>query len=177
MSPRLRKLALTVHIAASAGWLGAIVGFLALAITGVASDDVEAARSAYRMMETLGWFVLVPFAVASLVTGLVQSLGTKWGLFRHYWVLAKLLINLFATLVLLAYMQTLGELGEITAATSLADLDVVRSPSPLIHAGAALALLLVAMILAVYKPRGMTAYGQRQQRERARRGDDRAWRP
>jgi hypothetical protein len=167
MGPRLRRFALTAHIIASAGWLGAIIGFLALAVVGIASDDVEAVRSAYLMMEMFGWFVLVPFAIASLMTGLVQSLGTKWGLFRHYWVLAKLLINLFATVVLLAYMQTLGELSEITAATSLADLDAARSPSPLIHAGAALALLLVAMILAVYKPRGMTAYGQRKQRERA----------
>ena len=167
MNPRLRRFALTAHITASAGWLGAIVGFLALAVVGIARDDVEAVRSAYLMMEMFGWFVLVPFAIASLVTGLVQSLGTKWGLFRHYWVLAKLLINLFATVVLLAYMQMLGELREITAATSLADLDALRSPSPLIHAGAALALLLVAMILAVYKPRGLTPYGQRKQRERA----------
>ena len=79
--------------------------------------------------------------------------------------MAKLLINLFATVVLLAYMQTLGELSEITAETSLADLDAVRSPSPLLHAGAAVTLLLVALTLAVYKPRGMTAYGQRKQRE------------
>ena len=167
MSPRLRRLALTAHITASVGWLGAIAGFFALAVAGIASEDVLTVRSAYLMMEMFGWFVLVPFAIASLVTGLVQSLGTKWGLFRHYWVLAKLLINLFATVVLLAYMQTLGELSERTAATSLADLEAVRSPSPLIHAGAALALLLVAMILAVYKPRGMTPYGQRKQRERA----------
>ena len=166
MNPRLRRLALTAHITASVGWLGAIVGFLALAVAGIASDDVETVRSAYLMMEVFGWFVLVPFAIASLVTGLVQSLGTKWGLFRHYWVLAKLLINLFATVVLLAYMQTLGELSEIAAATS-ADHAAVKSPSPLIHAGAALGLLLVAMVLAVYKPRGMTAYGQRKQRERA----------
>ena len=166
MSPRLRRFALTAHITASVGWLGAIIGFLALAVVGIASDDVEAVRSAYLMMEMFGWFVLVPFAIASLVTGLVQSLGTKWGLFRHYWVLAKLLINLFATVVLLAYMQTLRELSEITAAAP-ADLNAIRSPSPLIHAGAALALLLVAMILAVYKPRGLTAYGQRKHRERA----------
>jgi hypothetical protein len=46
-------------------------------------------------------------------------------------------------------------------------LEPATSESPLIHTGAALALLLVAMILAVYKPRGMTAYGQRKQRERA----------
>lgn len=166
MSPRLRQFALTAHITASVGWLGAIVGFLALAVAGLASDDADTVRAAYVVMELFGWWVLVPFAIASLVTGLLQSFGTKWGLIRHYWVLAKLSINLFATVVLLAYTQTLAELSAAPA-RSPADLDAVRSPSPLIHAGAALALLLVAMILAVYKPRGMTAYGQRKQRQRA----------
>ena len=35
----------------------------------------------------------------------------------------------------------------------------------MVHAGAALLLLLVAVTLSVYKPRGMTRYGQRKQHE------------
>jgi hypothetical protein len=113
------------------------------------------------------WFVIVPLVFASLLTGLVQSLGTKWGLLRHYWVMAKLLINVFATIILLLYMQTLGSLADIAAETDLsaADLDLLRSPSPVLHAAAALLLLLVAVTLSVFKPRGMTQYGQRRQRE------------
>jgi hypothetical protein len=168
MSPRLRKLALTAHVTSSVGWLGAVAGFLALAVAGLASDDAESVRAAYLMMELIGWFVIVPLAVASLLTGLAQSLGTHWGLFRHYWVLAKLLINLFATIVLLLYMQTLGELADVAAEEPLSggDLSGLRSPSPVLHAGVALLLLLTAATLAVYKPRGMTPYGQRKQRER-----------
>ena len=116
-------------------------------------------------MEATGWFVLVPLAVASLVTGVVQSLGTKWGLFRHYWVVFKLLINVFATIILVMYMQTLGSLADMAAATSGEHLGGLRSPSPLLHAAVALVLLLVATTLAIYKPSGMTKYGQRKQRE------------
>ncbi len=65
-----------------------------------------------------GWFVLVPFSVASLLTGLTQALGTPWGLFRHYWVLIKLLINVVATIILLLYMQTLDELAGIAGRTA-----------------------------------------------------------
>ena len=168
MAPRLRKLALTAHVASSVGWLGAVVGFLALAVAGLTSQDAQLVRAAYLTMEVTGWFVLVPLALASLLTGLVQSLGTTWGLFRHYWVLFKLLINVFATVVLLLYMQTLGSLADAAAeATSSGDdLAVLGSPSPVLHAGAALLLLLVATTLAVYKPRGMTPYGQRRQHER-----------
>jgi len=87
------------------------------------------------------------------------------GLFRHYWVLAKLLINVFATIVLLMYTQTLGYLADAATTSSGADLDALRSPSPVLHAGAALLLLVVAAVLAIYKPRGMTPYGDRKRRE------------
>jgi hypothetical protein len=167
MTPRFRKLALTAHVTSSVGWLGAVAGFLALAVAGLTSQDAQMVRAAYLTMELTGWFVLVPLAVASLVTGLVQSLGTHWSLFRHYWVLAKLVINVFATIVLLLYMQTLGSLAETAADTRLSsdELGVLRSPSPVLHASAALFLLLVATGLAVHKPQGMTRYGQRKQHE------------
>jgi hypothetical protein len=162
MTPRLRKFALTAHVTSSVGWLGAVAVFLALAVAGLTSQDAQTVRAAYLTMDWAGWFVLVPFSLASLLTGLVQSLGTTWGLFRHYWVLAKLLINVFATFVLLMYTQTLGALADVAAeTTSSGDLGVLRSPSPLLHAAAALLLLLVATTLAVYKPRGVTPYGRR----------------
>jgi len=167
MTPRLRKLALTAHVTASVGWVGAVVGFLALAVAGLTSQDAQLVRAAYLAMELTGWFVLLPLAVASLLTGLIQSLGTKWGLFRHYWVLAKLLINVFATIVLLLYTQTLGFFADIAAETtpSSAVPSELRSPSAVLHTGLALSLLLLATVLAVYKPRGVTPYGQRNQHE------------
>ena len=113
-------------------------------------------------MELTGWAVLVPLSLASLLTGLV-SLGSSWGLFRHYWILVKLAINLVATIVLLLYMQTLASLTDAAAATTLSsnELRGLSNPSPTLHAAAALLLLLVATALAIYKPRGMTRYGQR----------------
>ena len=154
MTPRLRKVALTAHISSSVGWLGAIAGFLALAIAGLAGRDAQVVRAAYLGMGWIGWCALVPLSVASLLTGLAQSLGTEWGLFRHYWVLAKLLINVLATIILLLFMRNLGS-GYYG-----------RSGAPVLHAGVALLLLLVATTLSVYKPRGMTRYGWRKQHER-----------
>lgn len=168
MGPRLRKLALTAHVASSVGWLGAVVGFLALSVVGLAGRDAQTVRAAYIAMESTGRFVLVPLALASLLTGLVQSLGTRWGLFRHYWVVIKLLITVLATGVLLLYVRTLGHLAEVAAGTGLSggDLGGLRNPSPVLHAAAGLLLLLVATVLSVYKPRGLTRYGRRKQGER-----------
>jgi hypothetical protein len=168
---RLRKLALTAHVTASVGWLGAVVVFLALSVAGLTSQNPQTVRSAYLVMELTGWAVLVPLSLASLLTGLVCALGSTWGLFRHYWVLFKLLINVVATIVLLLYMQTLAYLADVAAQTttlSPGELGELKSPSPMLHAAAALLLLLVATTLATYKPRGMTRYGRRKhQRRRA----------
>jgi hypothetical protein len=163
LPPRLRKLALTAHVTSSVGWLGAVIAFLALSVAGMTSRDPQTVRGAYMVMELTGWVVLVPLSLASLATGLICSLGSAWGLLRHYWVLFKLLINVVATIVLLLYMQTLEHLGDVAAATTLPSrgLGGLRNPSPVLHAAAALLLLLVATTLAIYKPRGMTRYGQR----------------
>src|SRR5215213_10088592 len=162
LSHWLRKVALTAHVTASVGWLGAVIAFLALSIAGLTSQDPQTVQGSYLVMELTGWVVLVPLSLASLATGLVCSLGSSWGLFRHYWVLFKLVINLVATIVLLLYMQTLKHLGDIATATALSGTGLrgLRDPSPVLHAAAALLLLLVATTLAIYKPRGMTRYGQ-----------------
>lgn len=87
-------------------------------------------------MDAIGLFVLVPFSLASLLTGLIQSLGSKWGLLRHYWVVSTLLINVVASVILVMYTQTLGSLADLASAD--ADLSVLRSPSPVLHAVACL---------------------------------------
>jgi len=167
MAPRLRRVALTAHVTSSVGWLGAVVAFLGVSAIGLTSEDAATARGAYLVMEPAAWFVLVPLALASLLSGLVVSLVTPWGLFRHYWVIFKLLITVVATTVLLIYMETFGVMAR-TAADPSVGLDAVRNASPLQHAALAAMLLLLATILAVHKPRGMTRYGQRQRQRRAR---------
>src|SRR5262245_15129203 len=100
MTPSLRKLALTAHVTSSIGWFGAVAAFLALSVVGMTSPDAHLGRAAYLAMEVITRFVIVPLAIVSLLSGIVSSLGTKWGLFRYYWVLVKLVITVFATLIL-----------------------------------------------------------------------------
>lgn len=166
MTPGLRKLTLTAHVTCSVGWLGAVAGFLALAVAGLTSQDAQRVRAAYLAMDLTAWFVIVPLSLASPLTGLVQSLGTAWGLFRHYRVLAKFLITVPATAVLLLHMQPIGHLARVVSETTLSGGDLRGLRIQLVaNAGAALFVLLVATTLSVYKPRGMTPYGRRKQRE------------
>lgn len=164
MSQRLRKGLLVVHVCTSVGWLGAVVAFLAVAVVSAAGTAAGVARASGVVMEVLGWTVLVPLSGASLLTGIVQALVTPWGLFRHYWVVAKLVINVVATAVLLMYMQTLGHVADSAASGEGTLHQGLQAWSPVLHASAALVLLVLAVVLSVYKPRGVTGFGRRQQR-------------
>jgi hypothetical protein len=162
MGPRLRKFVFTAHVVSSVGWIGAVIAYLALVGAALTSDDPQTVRAAMLAME-LTYFVLVPLAFAALLTGVVQSLGTTWGLFRHYWVIFKLLLTVLATTVLLLHMPTVTSLADVAAEADAADLP--GAGGELFHAGLGLVVLLTTAILAVYKPRGMTRYGQRKQHE------------
>jgi hypothetical protein len=164
MTPALRRFTFTTHITSSIGWVGAVLAFLALAIIGFTSDDPLKVRGAYLLMAPAAWFVLVPLAHASLLSGIVLSLGTTWGLFRYYWVVLKLGITAFATVILLIYMGTFRQMAGV-AADPVVDLEVVRNASPIVHAIVALVLLVTATLLGVYKPFGTTAYGARKLQE------------
>jgi hypothetical protein len=157
MSPTSRKVWLTTHVVCSVGWLGAVATSLALAVVAAAADSATTSRSAYITLEAVGWWVVVPLSVASLLTGTLQSLITSWGLVRHYWIIAKLLINVVSIVILLLYMQTLGHLADQARAFT----ETGSDPSPIVHAGVALGLLVIATLLSVLKPRGLTKRGAR----------------
>jgi len=103
MTPRVRKLTITAHVAFSVGWLGAVAAFLALSIAGLTSQDAEVVRGAYLSMNLISRFVVIPMSFGALATGLLQALGTPWGLFRYYWMVTKFGLAIFATFALLVH--------------------------------------------------------------------------
>lgn len=166
MTTAVHKVALTAHVISSVGWFGAVAGFLALAIAGLASRDAQMVRGAYLAMELTGWFAIVPLSLVSLLSGAALSLGTTWGLFRHYWVVAKIVITTPAIALLLLHMQPISRMARIAAETTLSASYLSGLRIQLVaYAGAALVVLIVATVLSMYKPRGWTPYGWRKQFE------------
>ncbi|MFF7390765.1 hypothetical protein ACFZAE_20290 [Streptomyces scabiei] len=130
----------------------------------VTGEDSQQVRGVYLAMEVTGWYVIVPLAFASLLTGLVQSLGTTWGLFRHYWVSAKLVLTVLATFLLVLHMQVADQVADAAARTSLSASDLGGMRTQLVFdAAAAVVVLLTNTALSVYKPRGITRHGWRVQ--------------
>ncbi len=165
MPPRLRKLALAAHITFAVGWIGAVAGYIALDVAAATNQDAQTLRAAYLAMELIAWYVIVPLALTSLLTGLVMSLGTKWGLFRHYWVLISLVLTIIATVVLLVETQTVSYFADIAADPTTSGDNLRALGSTLVHSVGGTVVLLGILMLNVYKPRGMTRYGWRKQHE------------
>jgi hypothetical protein len=155
----LRKFALTLHIVASVGWIGIVAGFLALAIAGLASSDANLVLASYLAMDFSYRTVVIPLGLASVVTGLVSSFVTDWGLFRHYWIVVKLLLTMAAIALMLVHIEPVRRAASATI-LSRADLSVLRLQL-VGEASAALIVLLVATAFSTYKPRGRTRYGTR----------------
>jgi hypothetical protein len=165
MRTSLRRFVLTMHVVASVGWLGAATCVLALGIAGLTG-----ATAMYQGTEVVWRSVIIPFSIAALVTGVVQALATQWGLFRHYWVLTKLMITAVAVLLLLLHTRSL--LPALVHAAIDGSAIVVNGHAhghggvpPRVHlviaAGGTLLLLLITTMLSVYKPWGRTPVGRR----------------
>src|SRR6266851_9580813 len=171
MTPALRKLTITAHVVFSVGWLGAVAAFLVLSIAGLTSRDAEVVRGAYLSMDLMSRFIIIPMCFAALATGLLQALGTPWGLLRYYWIMLKFGLAIFATFALLVHqfsaMAQAAKRVSGAAAETLFSADFGPLKTELVRAPSlAIVLLLVATTLGVYKPWGLTRYGQRKQQER-----------
>lgn len=161
MRPRVRKCVLVVHLTLSVGWIGTVLAYLALGIAASTSRDADTVRGAWIAMELTGWFVIVPLGFGSLFSGIVMAAGTRWGLLKHYWILISLVLTVVAVGVLLLHMPTVSSNADLVRNADAAQLDAIGAD--LAHPAVGLVLLLGIQVLNMYKPRGMTRYGQRKE--------------
>ncbi|MGH3695728.1 MAG: hypothetical protein ACRDRX_17350 [Pseudonocardiaceae bacterium] len=115
LSPRSRKVWLTAHVATSVGWLGSAYTMLVLGLAALHSGDHDFRVTVYEIMHLFDRAVNIPLFLAALLTGLVVSLRTKWGLLRHWWVAVKLVLSLLVAFG--AYLLSVPRVLSMIAAT------------------------------------------------------------
>lgn len=140
----------TAHIALSVALLGDSAGFLAVAIRRALTDD-EASREPLRSV--LGMFALffgIPLSFLALLTGLALGLTTRWGVFRHAWVVVKLALVLSVIAVGATAIKPALQPGDPSDASLIIGSlwDVLA--------------LVTAVVLAVFKPRRRREPAERQ---------------
>ncbi|MGH8930620.1 MAG: DUF2269 domain-containing protein [Egibacteraceae bacterium] len=161
---RVRTFVRAAHVTAAAGWLGLVVAMVVLGVSAATTGEATLVAAAYGFMAQIGGTVIPGFAVATLLTGVVLSVATPWGLIRHYWVVVKIVLTIA---VIVTGVRLTGRWVEQALAGG--------GPAGwLLVAGSAVHLLMLgaATVISVDKPWGKTRRGHRlaaQAREQARR--------
>jgi hypothetical protein len=152
LSPGARKLLLAAHVSLSVGWFGVVAATLVLALSAAGTSEPASARAAYlALARVLDVLVLPPpasFSLAAILTGLVLALGTKWGLFQHWWIAVKLVLSVAVLLTGLRFVQTWVQ--QAAASPPSAEARALLIAASLAH----LLMLGAATVISIYKPWG-----------------------
>lgn len=157
LSRGARRFTLFLHVLVTLSWIGVDLVIGVLSFTGLSTDDPRTMAVAYTAISMFGAPLLLTLGLATLATGVVLGLGTRYGLLRYWWVAIKLVISIVLTvLVLLALRPTLHDgavAAKVVDATLPERLSQVRFNMvfpPLVSTTA----LVFAAWLGTYKPWG-----------------------
>ena len=135
------------HVLTSVGWFGVAATVAFIAVVGTTAAGEVAAYDVIGATVSLS----VPLGLAAAVTGAALSLTTRWGVARHWWVVAKEVITVavIATDVLVVWptMERAVDAGA-----------PVGVPGPIY---AHCVVLAVATALSVVKPQARTPLARR----------------
>jgi hypothetical protein len=167
MSRRRRKLVLTLHVITSVGWLGAAIAMTVLLVAGFITRNPALRHSAFTFMHVYDLAIMIPLGYLALVTGVLLSVGTNWGLLKHWWIVVKLVLTV--AVLVFAGVFTSGWVLEAVARTTehpMAGLGALA-----VRLGANVAafntVFWTTATISVYKPWGPTPRGKRKLAERA----------
>ncbi|MFC5636295.1 DUF2269 family protein [Streptomyces bullii] len=158
LSRTARRAFVVVHVAASASWLGLTLGLLALGITATTTGAAVTVEASVRNMKLFADWLLLPVAFLTLLSGLVLSLGTPWGLARHRWVCTKFWLTLATTTATVFALRP----GVNTAVASVAAGRPLPDPGDVLFGPVvSLSAYVFMTAISVLKPWGPTCRGRR----------------
>jgi hypothetical protein len=143
---RAHRALLVGHVLSAVGWFGLAVTVAFVAVVGSRADDV-----AYSEVIGATLWLSVPLGLTAAVTGVALSVTTRWGLVRHWWVVAKeaITVAVIATDVLVVW-------PEIDRAVDAGTPGIIPGP---IYAHCV--VLAIATALSVVKPKARTPFAPR----------------
>ena len=160
-----RKCVIVLHAVCGIGWMGVDIALFLLLLNARTTTKVIEVISGYQAVSLIVPIAVPPLCLGVLCTGLLLGWGTPWGLLRYWWVFIKLLLSLAMTV--LVFVALLPAVHSLPAITDSLTADAVRKQ--LGPAGIQLmfppvvsfALLAIAAILSIFKPRALTPWAKR----------------
>lgn len=99
LSVTQRRWLLSFHLIFVAILLGVSVAFIILSIVAGTTNDVGILKACYLSMHILAETSIRASTIGTVVTGILLSLLTSWGLFKYWWILVKEILTIFSIVV------------------------------------------------------------------------------
>lgn len=97
LSAKGQKWLKSFHILFSCLWVGGAVS-LTIMIFDMKDSDGILLPGIIASIKFIDDFIIVPGALGLLLTGLIYSIFTKWGWFKHNWIIVKWIITLYGVI-------------------------------------------------------------------------------
>lgn len=157
-SSKGRKWLKGFHLLAASCWVG---GAVALVMLYFLKGDVNDGGVLYGINQSIHHLditvVIIPGAIGCLLTGLLYSLFTNWGFFKHKWIIVKWIVTvaaiLFGTFFLGPWETLMMELSGKLGMSALSDVDYLYNQRMQFVWGAIQTLILIVTIfISILKP-------------------------
>ncbi|MFW2367410.1 MAG: hypothetical protein ACN4GW_13410 [Desulforhopalus sp.] len=152
-----QKFLKAIHLIAVGLWLSCVIVLLVMPVIArqiVTGEELYMYNIVYHFIDM---YILTPAAIVTLCTGIVYSLFTKWGFFKHGWLvykwIATLAIIISGTFYLGPMVTKMLAITDLKRLGALSDTYYLQGVTVGIWAAIInTLLLLVAVFFSVYKP-------------------------
>ncbi|GIP40677.1 hypothetical protein J31TS4_39570 [Paenibacillus sp. J31TS4] len=159
LSIKKKQWIVVIHVLSVVCWLG---GAMVMLLLGLYMQKAENGEQLYYTLENMHLIdvVFVRYtALLALFTGIVLSVWTNWGLFKHYWILIKLILTValiaFGIKYMGAWLSQIVRIAQQERSLALSDTAFLNASYSLIGGAAANIVSLIFMTAISYiKPFG-----------------------
>jgi len=156
LSSKNQKWLKSFHIFFAAVWIGAGVCLIMMQ-SFLEANSGQMLYGINISMKLIDDFVIIPAAIGSLLTGLIYSIWTRWGFFKHNWIIVKWIINIggiiFGTFWLGPWMNSMPPISESLGMKALSDAVYMNNNlMNQIFGSIQVATLIFAAFISVLKP-------------------------
>lgn len=125
LAVKQKNLWLTTHIIFTAIWIGGALGSLLLLFTTTVTTNRELVYAAHLFIDFFDRYLNISGALGCLITGIVISLRTQWGITKYYWIISKLVANIG---IIYFGGSSINNWAHNTLELSLYDMNVLNNP-------------------------------------------------
>lgn len=159
LNQKKKSLLVAIHVISVASWIGGTLGMLLLGVYLQNAANGEQLYYTLANMEIIDENLLKYPALLSLITGIMLSIWTQWGLVKHYWVTIKFILTILTIMIGILFLNkwtaSIGEMVKDIGFATLQNQDFQTTWWSIIITGTFNLLCLVFMVfITYYKPFG-----------------------